>query len=101
CCGAGNVRLFGWRRSSRRFNVWEVAQPCRKRGEKESNCTDTRLHCCRPENLFENLRVIFLTGKDDPAVRSQALAAGASAFFLKGEPNEEFLAGIQAAIPWS
>ena len=44
-------------------------------------------------------RVIFLTGKDDPAVRSQALAAGASAFFLKGEPNEEFLAGIQAAIP--
>jgi len=68
---------------------------------KRVQCTDTGLHCSRPENLFENLRVIFLTGKDDPAVRSQALAAGASAFFLKGEPNEEFLAGIQAAIPWS
>jgi FixJ family two-component response regulator len=46
-------------------------------------------------------RVVFLTGQDDPAVRSQALAGGASAFFLKGEPSEEFLAGIQAAIPWS
>lgn len=43
-------------------------------------------------------RIIFLTGKDDPAVRSKALAAGASAFFLKGEPNDEFLAGVQAAI---
>jgi two-component system response regulator FixJ len=42
-------------------------------------------------------RVIFLTGKDDPLVRSKALAAGASAFFLKGEPDEEFLAGVQAA----
>jgi len=43
-------------------------------------------------------RVIFLTGKDDPAVRSRALAAGASAFFLKGETDDEFLAGVQAAI---
>jgi two-component system, LuxR family, response regulator FixJ len=43
-------------------------------------------------------RVIFLTGKDDPAVRSKALAAGASAFFFKGEPDDEFLAGVQAAI---
>jgi two-component system, LuxR family, response regulator FixJ len=43
-------------------------------------------------------RVVFLTGKDDPAVRSKALAAGASAFFLKGEPDAEFLAGVQAAI---
>lgn len=42
-------------------------------------------------------RVVFLTGKDDPLVRSKALAAGASAFFLKGEPDEEFLAGVQAA----
>ena len=25
-------------------------------GEKESNRTDTGLHCCRPEDLFENLR---------------------------------------------
>jgi two-component system, LuxR family, response regulator FixJ len=43
-------------------------------------------------------RVVFLTGKDDPAVRSKALAAGASAFFLKGEPDDEFLAGVEAAI---
>jgi len=43
-------------------------------------------------------RVYFLTGKDDPAVRSQALAAGASALFRKDEPNKEFLAGIRAAI---
>jgi FixJ family two-component response regulator len=43
-------------------------------------------------------RVIFLTGQDHPAVRTQALAAGASALFLKGEHSEGFLAGIQAAI---
>jgi DNA-binding response OmpR family regulator len=46
-------------------------------------------------------RVIFLTGQDDPAVRSQAVAAGASAFFLKGEPTEGLLAEIQAAVPYS
>jgi FixJ family two-component response regulator len=43
-------------------------------------------------------RVVFLTAKDDPAVRSKALAAGAAAFFLKGEPNTEFLTGVRAAI---
>src|SRR4029077_8094615 len=56
CFGAAGIRLLGWRCSSSRFNVWKVAQPCRKRGEKESNRTDTGLHCCRAEDLFENLR---------------------------------------------
>jgi CheY-like chemotaxis protein len=36
-------------------------------------------------------RVIFLTGKDDPAVRSQVLAAGASAFFLNANRMKNFL----------
>ena len=42
-------------------------------------------------------RVIILTSKDDPAVRSQAMAAGASAFFLKPVDDDEFLAGIESA----
>ena len=42
-------------------------------------------------------RVIVLTSKDDPAVRTTAMNAGASAFFIKGVENKEFLAGIKAA----
>ena len=41
--------------------------------------------------------VIILTSKDDPAVRSKATAAGASAFFLKPVDDDEFLAGIESA----
>ena len=42
-------------------------------------------------------RVIILTSKDDPSVRSKAMAAGATAFFLKPVNDGEFLAGIEAA----
>lgn len=42
-------------------------------------------------------RVIVLTSKDDPATRSKAMEAGASAFFVKGVDKKEFLAGIKAA----
>lgn len=42
-------------------------------------------------------RVIILTSKDDSLVRSMAMNAGASAFFVKGVNNKEFLAGIKAA----
>ena len=41
-------------------------------------------------------RVVVLTSKDDPSVRSKALEAGASAFFLKPPSDEEFLKGIES-----
>jgi FixJ family two-component response regulator len=43
-------------------------------------------------------RVIVLTSKDDASVRSKAMEAGASAFFLKPVNDEEFLAGIGSAF---
>jgi FixJ family two-component response regulator len=49
-------------------------------------------------NLSPTTRVIVLTGRDDPAVRTTALKAGASGFFLKPVCNEEILAGIQSAF---
>jgi DNA-binding NarL/FixJ family response regulator len=42
--------------------------------------------------------VIILTSKDDPAVRSKAMTAGASAFFLKPVDDDELLAGIESAV---
>ena len=42
-------------------------------------------------------RVIILTSKDDPSVRSKAMAAGATGFFLKPVNDKEFLAGVEAA----
>ena len=42
-------------------------------------------------------RVIVLTGKNDRAVRWKALAAGAAAFFVKPECDDEFLAGVRFA----
>jgi len=43
-------------------------------------------------------RVIVLTGKDDPHVRSRALGAGALAFFSKPAPADDLLASIQSAF---
>ena len=43
-------------------------------------------------------RVIILSSRDDPIVRSTAMHRGASAFFLKGGENKEFLAGVEAAL---
>lgn len=42
-------------------------------------------------------RVVILTSKDDPSIRSKAMEAGASAFLVKGVDKEEFLDGIKAA----
>lgn len=44
-------------------------------------------------------RVVILTSKDDPSVRGQAMDAGASAFFLKPVDDDEFIAGIEDAVP--
>lgn len=43
-------------------------------------------------------RVVVLTAKDDPIVQTKALAAGAFAFFLKPQDDEELLAAIEAAL---
>ena len=51
----------------------------------------------RLRRVSPSTRVIVLTSKDDPAVRTMAMNAGASAFFIKGVDRAEFLAGIKAA----
>ena len=48
-------------------------------------------------DVSPSTRVVVLTSKDDPSVRSKALDAGASDFFLKPVDDEEFLAGIETA----
>ena len=52
----------------------------------------------RLRKVCPSTRVIILTSKDDPSVRSQALEGGAFAFFLKPVDDEKFLAGIQEAV---
>jgi len=42
-------------------------------------------------------RVIIMTGENDPAQRSEAMAGGASAFFLKPFDDEAFLKAVRAA----
>jgi len=49
------------------------------------------------QTVSPSTRVIILTSKDDASVRSKAMAAGATAFFLKPVDDDEFLAGIEAA----
>jgi len=51
----------------------------------------------RLRTLSPSTRVIILTSKDDPLVRSLAMNAGASAFLIKGVGDKELLAGIKAA----
>jgi FixJ family two-component response regulator len=51
----------------------------------------------RLRDISPATQVIVLTGKDDPAIRSTAMQAGASGFFLKPFRDEEFLTGIQSA----
>jgi two-component system response regulator FixJ len=51
----------------------------------------------RLQRVSPSTRVIVLTGKDDPWVRSMAMHAGASAFFIKGVESDELLAGVKAA----
>ena len=51
----------------------------------------------RLRRVSPSTRVIVLTSKDDPSVCTMAMNAGASAFFIKGVENKDFLAGIKAA----
>ena len=51
----------------------------------------------RLRRVAPSTRVIVLTSKDDPAIRTTAMNAGAYAFFIKGVDNAEFLARIKAA----
>jgi FixJ family two-component response regulator len=52
----------------------------------------------RLRNISPSSRVIVLTSKDDPAVRTKAMQAGAIAFFLKPVRDEEFLTEIESAL---
>src|SRR4029077_20655753 len=51
----------------------------------------------RLRTISPSTRVIILTSKDDLSVRSKAMAAGATGFFLKPVNDKEFLAGVEAA----
>jgi two-component system response regulator FixJ len=51
----------------------------------------------RLKSLSPSTRVVVLTSRDDPSVRSQAMNGGATAFFLKPVGDEEFLAGVESA----
>jgi FixJ family two-component response regulator len=52
----------------------------------------------RLRELSPSTRVIIFTGRDDPVVRTTALKAGASAFFIKPFDDEEFLTAVQMAL---
>ena len=52
----------------------------------------------RLRELSPSSRVVVLTSKDDPSVRSKAMDTGASAFFLKPVDDDAFLAGIESAF---
>ena len=51
----------------------------------------------RLQTISPATRVIILTSNDDTSVRTTALDAGASAFFLKPVHEDDFLAGIESA----
>jgi len=51
----------------------------------------------RLRSISPSTRVIILTSKDDSSIRATAMNAGASAFFVKGVQNKDFLAGIRSA----
>lgn len=52
----------------------------------------------RVRSVSPSTRVIVLTSKDDPSVRSKALDAGASAFFLKQDGDNALLDGLASAV---
>jgi len=60
----------------------------------EMNGLEVQTHL---RSVSPSTRVIVLTSKDDPSVRATAMDAGASAFFVKGVDNREFLVGVKAA----
>lgn len=49
-------------------------------------------------SVSPNTRVIVLTSKDDPEVRTKAIEAGAAGFFLKPVSDDEFLARIESLL---
>jgi two-component system response regulator HydG len=55
----------------------------------------------RLRTLSPATRVVVLTANDDPAVRSKATAAGASAFLIKPAGDDEFLAAVESAVSGS
>jgi FixJ family two-component response regulator len=52
----------------------------------------------RLSEVSPSTRVIVLSANDDRAVRWKALSAGAAAFFIKPERDDEFLAGVRSAF---
>jgi len=52
----------------------------------------------RLPDVSPSTRVIIFTGKDDPLIRSTALAAGTTAFFAKPFDDEEFLTTVHLAL---
>jgi len=52
----------------------------------------------RLRSASPSTRVIILTSKDDPSVRSRAMEGGAFAFFLKAGTDGELLAAIESAL---
>jgi two-component system response regulator FixJ len=52
----------------------------------------------RLRDLSPSTGVIVLTSKDDPCVRSKAMGAGATAFFLKPVDADQFLGTIASAF---
>ena len=52
----------------------------------------------RLRELSPSSRVVVLTSKDDPSVRSKAMGTVASAFFLKPVDDNAFLAGVESAF---
>ena len=49
--------------------------------------------------VLPNARIIVFTGRDDPGLRESALAAGASAWVLKGGDLSSLLDELSGAIP--
>ena len=52
----------------------------------------------RLRHVSPSTRVIILSSSDDPIVRATATREGATAFFIKGIENKEFLAAIESAL---
>jgi len=50
------------------------------------------------KDISPSTRVILLTSNDNAHVRTQAMEAGATAFFLKPVNSDEFLASIESVV---
>src|SRR6476661_7799216 len=52
----------------------------------------------RLREISPSTRVVVLTANDDQVIRSSAIDAGATAFFVKPVEDEEFLSAIDSAL---